>query len=281
MSLPSEQTNESFQDVIDPNSQDVSSSNTSQRPSRSPLRFTRFRQTRIASLSPTPTLVGRGRMASRSRSRDQSQNREGNSTFSSPELKGSRLRSISRVRNGSRDTRTLSNVQEDEPNKSKGLKNKKDEEQQKSAPSSEPKKPYFARLLPHPLPHFLGYRKPIDQINPRYRDVKPYPSIIPIIHKVPLAIESVFWSFFGAFIGIAIVLLVFTRPKHFTSSSNVPPHSWASPAIIGSFGASSVLIYAVPASPLSQPRCFVGGQFLSALMGVCITKLFNLAGSPT
>ncbi|PWN37760.1 HPP-domain-containing protein [Meira miltonrushii] len=278
-----------IQDESHANGQDGVNSTSTQRPSRSPLRFARFRQSRVASLSPTPTLVGGGRRnASRSRGRDQSQTRDRASNMSNGEMRGnSRLRSISSVRNGSRDSHGLADVQEGEPqNQSQPTQNgqkpnKDDQEQQKPAPSSDPDKPYFARILPYFLSHFLGYRRPIDQINPRYRDVKPHPSIIPIIHKIPLAIESVIWSTFGAFIGIAIVLLVFTRPKHFTSSSNVPPHAWASPAIIGSFGASSVLIYAVPASPLSQPRCFVGGQFLSALIAVCITKLFALAGSPT
>ncbi|MCO5549686.1 hypothetical protein L7F22_003159 [Adiantum nelumboides] len=278
MSLPSEQVDGTIQDVRSSNGQEGTNSNLNQRASRSPLRFARFRQTRVASVSPTPTLVGGGgRSASRSRGRDQSQNR-GASFSNGGEMKN---RSISRVRDGSRDTRTLADVPESERSQNEQKPNKDDQEQPKNISSSDPKKPYYARLLPHPIPHFLGYRKPIDQINPRHRDVKPHPSIIPIIHKVPLALESVLWSFIGAFVGIAIVLLVFTRPKHFTSSSDVPPHTWASPAIIGSFGASSVLIYAVPASPLSQPRCFVGGQFLSALIGVCITKLFNLAGSPT
>lgn len=283
MSTPSEHVNGSVQDITNSNVQDEINSSTTQRPSRSPLRFARFRQSRVASLSPTPTLVGGGRRrnASRSRSRDP------NSNFSNNEMKGSRLRSISSVRDGSRNKRILSDVQEghtkhQSQSTENGQKpNKDDQEQQKPTPSPDPKKPYYARLLPHPIPHFLGYRRPVDQINPRHRDVKPHPSIIPIIHKLPLAIESVIWSTLGAFVGIAIVILVFTRPKHFTSSSDVPPHAWASPAIIGSFGASSVLIYAVPISPLSQPRCFVGGQFLSALVGVCIAKLFNLAGSPT
>lgn len=291
MTRSSERSNRSVEEMMNSNEREEEiNSNINQRISRSPLRFARFRQTRVSSLSPTPTLVGRGR----NRSRDQSQSRNCDfassaGVHSNAEMKGNRARSKSRLRDGSRDTGTLSNVQENAQNRSNGkqngqIPNKQDQEQPKPSDpssSSKPKKPLYARLLPHPIPHFLGYRKPIDQIHPRHRDVKPYPSIIPIIHKIPLALESVIWSFFGAFVGIAIVILVFSRPKHFTSSSNIPPHPWASPSIIGSFGASSVLIYAVPASPLSQPRCFVGGQFLSALVGVCITKLFALAGSPT
>ncbi len=38
--------------------------------------------------------------------------------------------------------------------------------------------------------------------------------------------------------------------------------------IIGSFGASAVLIYGAPKSPLAQPRNLIGGHVLSALIGV-------------
>ena len=41
-------------------------------------------------------------------------------------------------------------------------------------------------------------------------------------------------------------------------------------------GASAVLIYGAMDSPLAQPRALVGGHFLGALTGICITKLFHL-----
>jgi len=44
--------------------------------------------------------------------------------------------------------------------------------------------------------------------------------------------------------------------------------------LIGSFGASAVLVYGVPASDFSQPRNLVGGHLISALAGVLIYKLF-------
>jgi len=43
--------------------------------------------------------------------------------------------------------------------------------------------------------------------------------------------------------------------------------------IIGSFGASAVLIYGHTHSPLAQPRNFIGGHLVSAVVGVT----FNLA----
>jgi CBS-domain-containing membrane protein len=45
--------------------------------------------------------------------------------------------------------------------------------------------------------------------------------------------------------------------------------------IIGSFGASAVLIYGIPRSPLSQPRNVIGGHVLSALVGVSMHILVS------
>ncbi|WP_337992830.1 HPP family protein [Flavivirga sp. 57AJ16] len=42
--------------------------------------------------------------------------------------------------------------------------------------------------------------------------------------------------------------------------------------LIGSFRASSVLIFGAIQSPLVQPRNFIGGQLISALIGVTIFK---------
>jgi CBS-domain-containing membrane protein len=45
--------------------------------------------------------------------------------------------------------------------------------------------------------------------------------------------------------------------------------------LIGSFGASAVLIYGATKSPLAQPRNLIGGHVISALIGVAAFKLFN------
>ena len=46
--------------------------------------------------------------------------------------------------------------------------------------------------------------------------------------------------------------------------------------MIGSFGASAVLLYGAPRSPLAQPRNLIGGHMLSALVGVvCWTLLHD------
>jgi CBS domain-containing membrane protein len=72
--------------------------------------------------------------------------------------------------------------------------------------------------------------------------------------------EEHLWSFIGSFIGIG--LIAFLQSKLLTESDNI--------FLIGSFGASSVLIYGAIQSPLAQPRNLVGGHVVSALIGVSI-----------
>jgi len=43
------------------------------------------------------------------------------------------------------------------------------------------------------------------------------------------------------------------------------------PLIMASFGASCVLLFALPESPLAQPKNVVGGHFLTALVGLLAT----------
>ncbi|MBF9142629.1 HPP family protein [Hymenobacter properus] len=71
------------------------------------------------------------------------------------------------------------------------------------------------------------------------------------------------WTFLGAFVGIGLVGLLHRY--------HVAPAD--APLLIGSFGASSVLIYGVINSPLAQPRNLVGGHVLSALVGVTAQRL--------
>ncbi|WP_148252184.1 HPP family protein [Aidingimonas lacisalsi] len=72
------------------------------------------------------------------------------------------------------------------------------------------------------------------------------------------------WSWFGAFMGIAGV--------GWLSSQVLASHSLL---MIGSFGATSVLLYAAPESPLAQPRNVLGGNVLSALVGVFSWQWFG------
>jgi CBS-domain-containing membrane protein len=49
----------------------------------------------------------------------------------------------------------------------------------------------------------------------------------------------------------------------------------AQPWILGSFGATCVLLFGFPASPFSQPRNIVAGHFLTSLVGLLFLHLFG------
>lgn len=72
-----------------------------------------------------------------------------------------------------------------------------------------------------------------------------------------------FLSFLGAFFGIGII--AFIQSHSLAATENI--------FLIGSFGASSVLIYGAIQSPLAQPRNLIGGHVLSALVGVTVYKI--------
>jgi CBS domain-containing membrane protein len=72
-----------------------------------------------------------------------------------------------------------------------------------------------------------------------------------------------FWTFVGAFIGIA--LIGFIQQEQFDHYDNV--------FLIGSFGASAVLIFGATNSPLAQPRNLIGGHLLCAIIGVLVHKI--------
>lgn len=71
------------------------------------------------------------------------------------------------------------------------------------------------------------------------------------------------WTFLGAFFGIS--LIGFLQNAQLLFSDRV--------FLIGSFGATAVLIYGVTNSPLAQPRNLFGGHLIGAFIGVCMAKL--------
>lgn len=73
------------------------------------------------------------------------------------------------------------------------------------------------------------------------------------------------WSFLGAFLGIGIIGYLQSISKNVSPSDQI--------FLIGSFGASAVLIYGATHSPLAQPRSLIGGHLISALVGVTVCKL--------
>lgn len=72
--------------------------------------------------------------------------------------------------------------------------------------------------------------------------------------------KALVWSFVGSFLGI--FLISFIQSENFTYLDNI--------FLIGSFGATAVLIYGAPNSPLAQPRNLFGGHLISAFIGVTI-----------
>ncbi|HTZ00141.1 MAG TPA: HPP family protein [Rhodocyclaceae bacterium] len=73
------------------------------------------------------------------------------------------------------------------------------------------------------------------------------------------------WSWIGAFIGMGVV--------YWVGSRFLAPHDL--PLMIGSFGASAVLLYGAARSPLAQPRNLLGGHAISAAIGVACWKLLQ------
>ncbi len=75
---------------------------------------------------------------------------------------------------------------------------------------------------------------------------------------------QIMWSWIGAFSGIGLVSIL----------SGFVLNGTGLTLIIGSFGASAVLIYGAVDSPLAQPRNLIGGHIFSAIIGVACFQLF-------
>ena len=85
-----------------------------------------------------------------------------------------------------------------------------------------------------------------------------------IVYKETLVdFKEHIWTFLGSFCGIGIIGLL--NGQFFTAADSL--------FLIGSFGASSVLIYGVINSPMAQPRNLIGGHLICALVGVTFYKL--------
>ena len=73
-----------------------------------------------------------------------------------------------------------------------------------------------------------------------------------------VSIREIVWSWVGSFLGIAAV--AYCNFDMLQGTDLV--------MVIGSFGASAVLIYGAIKSPLAQPRNLIGGHVISAVIGV-------------
>ncbi len=98
---------------------------------------------------------------------------------------------------------------------------------------------------------------PIKKIHRGYRKTR-Y-----ILYKETLIdFKENFWAFIGSFVGIGIIA--------YLQSQTLPNADVV--YLIGSFVASSVLVYGVIQSPLAQPRNLIGGHLVSAIVGVSVQK---------
>lgn len=73
--------------------------------------------------------------------------------------------------------------------------------------------------------------------------------------------QAIFLAWLGGVIAIAVIAGLFEGT------------AW--PLVLGSFGASCVLVFGFPDVPFSQPRNVVAGHFLSSLSGLVFLSLFG------
>lgn len=80
-----------------------------------------------------------------------------------------------------------------------------------------------------------------------------------------VSFTEIIWSWLGSAIGIGIC--------GYISSAYFEPGDFT--LIIGSLGASAVLVYGAIRSPFAQPRNLIGGHVISGLVGVASYQLFS------
>ncbi|MFV1992676.1 MAG: HPP family protein [Acidiferrobacterales bacterium] len=80
-------------------------------------------------------------------------------------------------------------------------------------------------------------------------------------------LSKIAWSWLGAFIGIYLVSVM----SRITDANLLD-----SLFLVGSFGASAVLIYGAPQVEYAQPRNLIGGHIISAAIGVTMYKFLAL-----
>ncbi len=91
----------------------------------------------------------------------------------------------------------------------------------------------------------------------------PFPPWTQVFHytREKLQRESIinaFWAWVGASVCLLCIVLVDRLYKDADEAG----------ILMASFGASAVLIFGAPSSPLAQPRNVMGGHFVSAIAGV-------------
>lgn len=73
--------------------------------------------------------------------------------------------------------------------------------------------------------------------------------------------SAIVWSWIGAFLGI--------------TATGYPAALTHAPLLIAPFGATCVLIFGAPDSPLAQPRNVIGGHCIATLISLTLLHLFG------
>lgn len=84
-----------------------------------------------------------------------------------------------------------------------------------------------------------------------------------IHHQPRFTIQHVLLSYLCSFLGIAALAYLTAHTGY--------------PLIAAPFGATAVLVFAVPNSPLAQPRNVIGGNLTGAVVSVTLVSLFGTA----
>ncbi|EXJ74582.1 uncharacterized protein A1O5_02878 [Cladophialophora psammophila CBS 110553] len=131
------------------------------------------------------------------------------------------------------------------------------------------------RFLPPWISYWFGHRSPSSTVAHHPCLCFLPNSCLEFFHPLEWFFTYHFHTFFlylsilvGAFCGVAIIENVFLALPRLSGH--------AVPIVIASFGAAAILEYNTIESPLAQPRNLVFGHFVSAVIGVGITKLFLL-----
>ncbi|HBB16061.1 MAG: hypothetical protein A3J94_06365 [Syntrophus sp. RIFOXYC2_FULL_54_9] len=80
-----------------------------------------------------------------------------------------------------------------------------------------------------------------------------------------IGLQEMLWALIGSAIGICLC--------EYLSAEYFEPRDLT--LVIGSLGASAILVYGAVKSPFSQPRNLVGGHIVSGLVGVVCYQLFG------
>lgn len=110
----------------------------------------------------------------------------------------------------------------------------------------------------------------VKQLNSVFGSKKKAASWINFLHKLKgddaklppkHSIKSIILAWLGGFVAISAVALL--------------SNTLSVALVLGSFGASCVLIFGFPDVPFSQPRNILGGHFFSSLIGLICLTLFG------